>query len=213
MTHEHDDKEAEKQIIETVARHGWQISMIESDGYNQFGITAVGEEIKFINTTTGVYDSLTWDFGDGSDILPLSAIQEKQVDVYHSYETEGRFDVTLTIFNESGCSKETQRTVTIGKGYAVMFPTAFTPNDDGVNDYFEGEFTGIVAFTLNIYDTWNNLIFSTSRESTNLPKNWGWNGKMPDGSPFDGKVFKYVFYGKRINDETVIKTDNAIIIR
>ena len=34
MTHEQHDKEAEKRIIDTVAKHGWQISMIESDGYN-----------------------------------------------------------------------------------------------------------------------------------------------------------------------------------
>lgn len=34
MTHEEHDTEFENQIIETVAKHGWQVSMIESDGYN-----------------------------------------------------------------------------------------------------------------------------------------------------------------------------------
>lgn len=185
----------------------------ESEGFLQFGITAVGEEIEFINTTTDVYDSLTWDFGDGSDIVPLSIDQEKLVDVIHTYETEGQFDVTLAVFNEAGCSNEIQNMVTIGKGYNVMFPTAFTPNGDGINDYFEGGFSGIVAFTLNIYDTWNNLIFTTSHETTNLPVHWGWDGKLSDGKPFNSQVFKYIFYGTRLNQEVVIVTDNAIIIK
>ncbi len=185
----------------------------ESEGFLQFGITGVGEEIEFINTTTDVYDSLTWDFGDGSDILPLSLDQEKIVDVIHSYKTEGEFDVTLTVFNAAGCSNEVQNKIVIGKGYNVMFPTAFTPNGDGINDYFEGGFTGIVAFTLNIYDTWNNLIFTTSHETANLPEQWGWNGTREDGTPFNSQVFKYIFYGTRLNQEVIIVTDNAIIVK
>ena len=185
----------------------------ESEGFLQFGITAVGEEIEFINTTTDTYDSLTWNFGDGSDIVPLSADEEKLVDIFHTYETEGQFEVTLTVFNESGCSNEVKNLVTVGKGYSVMFPNAFTPNDDGINDYFEGEFSGIVAFTLNIYDTWNNLIFTTSHETVNLPTNWGWDGNLPDGRPFNDQVFKYIFYGTRLNQESITATDNAIIIR
>lgn len=34
MTQQQYDKESEKEIIETVAKHGWQVSMIESDGYS-----------------------------------------------------------------------------------------------------------------------------------------------------------------------------------
>ena len=34
MTHRQHDSKAERLIIDTVAKHGWQVSMIESDGYN-----------------------------------------------------------------------------------------------------------------------------------------------------------------------------------
>ena len=185
----------------------------ESEGYNSFGIIAVGEEVKFINTTTDVYDSLTWDFGDGADILPLNVIEERSVDILHTYETEGEFDVTLTVFNTAGCSNAVVNTVTVGRGYNVMFPTAFTPNNDGINDYFEGEYTGIVAFTLNIYDMWNNLIWTTSHETLSLPEHWGWDGKLSDGTPYNNQVFKFIFHGVRLNGETILVTDNALIVK
>ena len=34
MTHEQHDREPEKMITETIAKYGWQVSMIESDGYS-----------------------------------------------------------------------------------------------------------------------------------------------------------------------------------
>jgi len=55
------------------------------------------------------------------------------------------------------------------------FPTAFTPNNDGVNDvfipYFEAD---VVYMHLKIYDRWGGLVF----ESTDLRK--GWNGMRHD---------------------------------
>lgn len=34
MSHEQHDNEAEKFIFDTIAKYGWQISTIESDGYS-----------------------------------------------------------------------------------------------------------------------------------------------------------------------------------
>ena len=71
----------------------------------------------------------------------------------HRYKTPGTFTVALRFYNALGCYKETTQEIRVGKGYLVIFPSAFTPNEDGVNDLFQAKYTGITAFTLEIFDT------------------------------------------------------------
>jgi gliding motility-associated-like protein len=53
----------------------------------------------------------------------------------------------------------------------IAFPAAFTPNNDGVNDVFQLKTACELAnFTLQIYDRWGGLVFTTSDPQM------GWNG-------------------------------------
>jgi len=53
---------------------------------------------------------------------------------------------------------------------SLYMPNAFTPNGDGVNDYFLVYGNGIEEMHLRIFDRWGNFLF----ESFN--KNVGWDG-------------------------------------
>lgn len=53
---------------------------------------------------------------------------------------------------------------------SLYFPTAFSPNNDGVNDDFHPLGPAVSNFTLYIYDRWGQLIFQTNDQET------GWNG-------------------------------------
>ena len=54
--------------------------------------------------------------------------------------------------------------------YILTFPTAFTPNNDGINDIFRPTGVSIGAFHMEIYDRWGMLMYSTD----NILE--GWNG-------------------------------------
>lgn len=47
-----------------------------------------------------------------------------------------------------------------GEG-ALYIPNSFTPNGDGLNDFFKAEGAGITSLTLRIYNRWGELIFET----------------------------------------------------
>lgn len=50
----------------------------------------------------------------------------------------------------------------------IIFPTAFTPNGDGVNDFFQILTTNIKSFIkLTIYNRWGELVFETDNIETN----------------------------------------------
>jgi gliding motility-associated-like protein len=66
----------------------------------------------------------------------------------------------------------------------IYFPTAFTPNADGRNDWF-GALGGIgiiSRYQLSIYNRWGNLVFQTS----NPFQKWDgtWKGQQPDPATF-----------------------------
>jgi len=66
------------------------------------------------------------------------------------------------------------------------FPTAFTPNGDGVNDYFRPlpyrTDTKIILF--EIYDRWGKTIYSTTDPQ-------GWDGNDAKGRPFAPGAYSY----------------------
>ncbi|HYV94769.1 MAG TPA: gliding motility-associated C-terminal domain-containing protein [Chitinophagales bacterium] len=69
----------------------------------------------------------------------------------------------------SGCNDDDTVTVKILPTEYILFPTAFTPNGDGLNDVFlpiSGDL--IVMESLKIFNRWGNLVFSD--------KTRGWDG-------------------------------------
>ncbi|MEN9571284.1 MAG: hypothetical protein RL172_2515 [Bacteroidota bacterium] len=78
---------------------------------------------------------------------------------------------TVTVTDSNGCKANDQ--VTIQKSgicNAVYFPTAFTPNGDGTNDYFgpQGNILDISAYRLMIYNRYGQKVF----ETTNPLQKW-----------------------------------------
>lgn len=131
----------------------------------------------------------------------------------HKYNFPGVFDVLLTVFNKEGCSKEIMQSVQIGNGYDIIFPNAFSANADGINDYFQGEFTGIASFNFKIYDMWGALIFSANHDFNNMPTNWGWNGNYSNGKPYSNTSFRYLFIGTTKDNKQITKTGEALLLR
>ncbi|MCH8231247.1 MAG: gliding motility-associated C-terminal domain-containing protein [Bacteroidetes bacterium] len=43
----------------------------------------------------------------------------------------------------------------------LIFPGAFTPNGDGLNDFYKPEYLFIKSYSLEIYNRWGELLFST----------------------------------------------------
>lgn len=66
-------------------------------------------------------------------------------------------------------------------------PSVFTPNGDGLNDYFfPRQFLakGLTSFRMEIYNRWGQLIF----ETTNLEES-GWDGRLNNTEQPVGDMF------------------------
>jgi len=116
-----------------------------------------------INTTAWMYD-----FGDKT-----TSFEENPV---HTYADTGNYLVHLYTNNKFGCADTAQAEVRIDPEFTFYVPDAFTPNGDGVNDFFTGKGIGIIGFDMVIYDRWGQYIFETQDINT------GWNGTVNGGT-------------------------------
>lgn len=87
-------------------------------------------------------------------------------------------DYQLTLSNVCGTASDLV-SVVIGNCNEVYIPNAFSPNDDGINDFFTiqdgGDVTLIHLF--QIFDRWGNLVFE---EADFMPNDYrtSWDGKV-----------------------------------
>ena len=110
----------------------------------------------------------------------------KNKDISISFENSGNYDVLLYVENDFGCSDEIIHSVQVDDEFNVFVPTAFTPNNDGLNDVFEVKGNGVSTFQIRIYNRWGGLVFF----SENLEI--GWNGiEETSGEVLDNGTYLY----------------------
>jgi large repetitive protein len=122
--------------------------------------------IDFTNLSSGSNWWL-WDFGDNSDTS--SAFSPT-----HVYSDTGTYVVQLIVQSPNGCLDTTYRPVRIFAEMAIFIPNAFTPNGDGINDFFNALGIYLIDYDMWILDRWGGKIYHSN--SINDP----WNGTYFD---------------------------------
>lgn len=133
-------------------------------------------DITFYSNTIAHY--WYWDFGDQkfSNSFPP---------VYHSYQKiDSIYTVTLIVGNEYNCF-DTSIQIVVLYDVVLTFPNVFTPNNDGINDFFEIINGDKIPDTyLIIYNRWGRTVF----EMKNYNNSWNGDGSPPGNYYY---VFKY----------------------
>jgi gliding motility-associated-like protein len=82
----------------------------------------------------------------------------------------------LTAIDSKGCRAKSSITINVRKDNKVVFPTGFTPNNDGNNEIFypRGK-DSIKVADFRIYDRWGELVFQSGGFKMN-EKIGGWDG-------------------------------------
>jgi gliding motility-associated-like protein len=157
-----------------------------SIGQSFYGLFAIKDPIEFKNTATGDFETIIWNFGDGTISSEMNPV--------HSYLKEGVYNVLQLVKYPFGCSYSYTTTLKIEKGFNVMIPNAFSPNNDGLNDTFKPLFKGLSKIKMEVFNTWGGLLYS--EEGTSLQ---GWTGKINNAFIENGnyyyKVVATTFYG------------------
>ncbi len=69
--------------------------------------------------------------------------------------------MSLIARDQYGCMDTVTKTIEVYPGSTLFMPNAFTPNGDGINDFFigKGHLDGITKFQIAIYNRWGGTDF------------------------------------------------------
>ena len=81
----------------------------------------------------------------------------------------------MVLIDENGCELKSELPVLVGVSRKVFAPSGFTPNGDGVNDFFNLFSEMEAKADLMIFDRWGNQIFNKKQISLNHAE-LGWSG-------------------------------------
>jgi gliding motility-associated-like protein len=146
---------------------------------------------------------LTFEADDGMDYYIWNTGDESQ---YLIVWDTGVYWVEVL---KDGCSASDSVTV-YNIPANVQFPTAFSPNGDGVNDLFLPRVTGVISmYRIEIYNRYGQQVWRNS------DVNEGWNGEF-DGRKCPSENYVWIVKYNIVKGETlktVEKSGNVILIR
>lgn len=120
-----------------------------------------------------------WDFGDGTILQGYT--------LSHTYNINGNedyYDITLTVITPYGCVESSEKRIWI---VPTDIPNTFTPNGDGINDYF------LEKFRVQIYNRNGILLY----EGQN-----GWDGTHQGKPAVEDTYFYILFYNTLKGERT-----------
>ncbi len=119
----------------------------------------------------------------------------------------------VTATSDSGCIARDSVTIFVQcKDSYIYMPTAFTPNNDGLNDYYYPLTRGIKTIVrFSIYNRFGQLVYEARNFSPN-EKSFGWNGRLKSQ---DQHSQVFVYYIEAICDvgDTVYKKGSFVLLR
>jgi len=101
-------------------------------------------------------------------------------------------------------------TVIVANDCYINYPNVFTPNGDGMNDYFFPRnllTKGLTSFKMDIYNRWGQMVFTT----TSLDGR-GWDGKFNDVAQPEG-VYVYMIDATFKDGQKEHHTGNVTLLR
>lgn len=95
--------------------------------------------------------------------------------------------VTLTVYNQYGCYDTATTMVQTKPCCEVFTPSAFTPNGDGLNDYFSPRLQpGQIILSMQIFDRYGKLVYNNKEVKK------GWDGKYENGEDASTDTYMYL---------------------
>ena len=155
-----------------------------------------GESAQLNASVTGSMASVTWE--PESILVTPQALTSATASLSHDTV------FNLTVVDVNGCKASKELVVKVL--FNMHIPSAFTPNNDRLNDVFRiPPGSSVTLKEFSVIDRWGNVVFRT----TDITK--GWNGKYQSRN-LDAGIFVYLIKGV-IKGKEVMEKGTVTLIR
>jgi gliding motility-associated-like protein len=161
-------------------------------------LTAPEAPVIFLNYSD--YDDVRkrceWHFGDGNVLKNCDDLVE------HTYTEAGCFTPFLIVMNrdlpECRDTAFLDACIRIDNQSSLEIPNIFSPNADGVNDYFQVKATTLRTFSGTIVNRWGRTVYKW--------ENWqdldaGWDGTLDGGTKASPGVYYFIIKAEGLDGQ------------
>jgi gliding motility-associated-like protein len=154
--------------------------------------------VSLVNTSQNALDCV-WD---------LWGENESQLCNPPDYQllTEGLYAIRLSVTSPEGCRDSTRKNFWFRTDPTLSYPTAFSPNGDGLNDFFRIPNMNVQSINIFIYDRWGNVIF------TSQDPEFTWDGMM-NGNPVMEGIYILQVKGLGMHGQPIEYQGTITVIR
>ena len=173
--------------------------------FSMASIICPEDSLKVFNNSNGQIDAWRWNF----DVITTSFDQDPEPVLFPTINREAYYTVKLVAYNNTlGCSDSARHTLTVLDHCLIEIPNAFTPNGDGLNDYFWPH-NALKAdnYQFKVYNRWGQLVFFT------LDWQKKWDGKINGVLQNTGTFVWTLTYIHRDTKQTVSRKGMVTLIR
>ncbi len=166
----------------------------------------VGSFLTLPATTNQAVDTVFWNESSGINCDSSSCLRPEVQPFSNSV-------YIVTVANGDGCSASDTTLVNVSQEKPFYIPTAFSPNQDGINDDFvlsPGPNVTMIH-SVRIFNRWGALLFELP-ETLPLQSVTGWDGQFK-GQPVTSGVYIYMVDVSFIDGERKIITGDVTVFR
>jgi gliding motility-associated-like protein len=121
--------------------------------------------------------------------------------------------ITVLVEDLNGCTAEDDIYIRMAKPRYVFIANAFTPNDDGNNDWLfvQGGIGTKRVVSFQVFDRWGEIVYETADVPLNDSAS-GWDGTYK-GQQMNGGVFVWVAEVEFVDGERLVYKGSTVLIR
>ena len=162
-----------------------------------------GESITLHASTNLTNPTVSWhppDYLDCAGCLETAATPLVTI----QYEVE--------VMDSNGCTATDVIQIEVNDRSGIYTPNVFSPNGDGINDFFtiHSDASVTTILSLQVFDRWGGVVFS----GTNLKPNEteeGWDG-MAKGEPVQNGVYVYVAEIQKVDGSVELVSGEVVLV-
>jgi gliding motility-associated-like protein len=167
------------------------------------GFNCPNEPVAIQNTSSGKRLQYQWNLGDG-----FTSTDTNPQHIYPIRFNDTRYTITLRVTDSIGCTGQRSKTMMVVKTCVIYVPTAFTPNNDGLNDYFAPLYAvKAKEFEFYVYNRYGQIVFQSN--------NWlnTWDGRLR-GQPAPPDTYVWMLrYVHRDTNKREMQKGTVVLMR
>lgn len=163
------------------------------------------DPLEVVNTSSGQISSWLWKY----DIIGSSTLEDPPPFLFPTLNREAYYTVKLLAYNSNlGCVDSARKTLTVLDHCLIEVPTGFTPNNDGLNDFFQPHNAlKALNYEFRVFNRWGQLVFQS--------RNWRekWDGKINGAYQTTGVFVWMLSYTHKDTGKQVFRKGTVTLIR